>query len=94
MNNQELCKIYRQAIKRYGVEAQTKMAVEEMAELTNALMKLSRGRVSDVAVIEEIADVVIMSTQLAIIFGEKQVLKEIDLKTERLRQRLNAEKKQ
>lgn len=48
--------IYKQAVETYGVESQIKMAIEEMAELTNALMKLQRGRVTIPDVVEEIAE--------------------------------------
>ena len=36
--------IYKRAIQEKGVEHQRKIAIEEMAELTNALMKFDRGR--------------------------------------------------
>lgn len=57
MNDKEFDEIIQLAIQTYGKEAQTRMLFEEMAELQNALCKLSRGRgtVSDVC--EEIADV-------------------------------------
>ena len=87
----EAHEIYRKAIETYGVEAQTKMAIEEMAELTNALMKFARGRNTVDDIIEEIADVTIMMRQLAIIYGQKAVDLQIDYKTQRLARRLNKE---
>ena len=83
--------IYKQAIAQYGVEPQRKMAIEEMAELTNALMKFDRGRNTVDDIIEEIADVTIMMSQLAIIYGQKAVQLQIDYKTQRLARRLNKE---
>lgn len=80
--------IYKQAVETYGVESQTRMAIEEMAELTNALMKLARGRVTIPDVVEEIADVKIMMEQLAIIFGQADVQEQVDFKTNRLCLRL------
>ena len=83
--------VYKQAIAQYGVEPQRKMAIEEMAELTNALMKFDRGRNTVDDIIEEIADVTIMMRQLAIIYGQKAVDLQIDYKTARLAKRLNKE---
>ena len=80
--------IYKKAIATYGVEPQRKMAIEEMAELTNALMKFDRGRNTVDDIIEEIADVTIMMSQLSIIYGEKAVQLQIDYKTQRLARRL------
>lgn len=81
--------IYQQAVETYGVESQTKMAIEEMAELTNALMKLARGRVTVPDVIEEIADVKIMMEQLSYIYGKDAVQTQVDYKTNRLKFRLD-----
>ena len=83
--------IYKLAIAKYGVEPQRKMAIEEMAELVNALMKFDRGRNTVDDIIEEIADVTIMMSQLAIIYGQKAVQLQIDYKTQRLARRLNVE---
>ena len=83
--------IYKKAIAQYGVEPQKKMAIEEMAELMNALMKFDRGRNTVDDIIEEIADVTIMMSQLAIIYGQKAVQLQIDYKTQRLSRRLNKE---
>ena len=83
--------IYKQAIAQYGVEPQRKMAIEEMAELTNALMKFDRGRNTVEDIVEEIADVTIMMQQLAIIYGQNAVDLQIDYKTARLAKRLNKE---
>lgn len=81
--------IYQKAIAKYGVEAQRKMAIEEMAELTNALMKFDRGRNTVDDIVEEIADVSIMMAQLAIIYGQTAVALQIDYKTARLEGRIN-----
>lgn len=83
--------IYKKAIAQYGVEPQRKMAIEEMAELTNALMKFARGRVTVEDIVEEVADVSIMMQQLGIIYGQKAVDLQIDYKTARLEKRLNKE---
>ena len=89
MNDKEFDEIIQLAIQTYGKEAQTRMLFEEMAELQNALCKLSRGRgtVSDVC--EEIADVMIMCFQMAQIYGPKSVEQMANFKMHRLKERLN-----
>lgn len=86
MNERE---IYLKALSKWGVEPQCKMAIEEMAELTNALMKYDRGRNTVEDIIEEIADVIIMMRQMSLIFGEEAVSKQINYKLNRLSDRLN-----
>lgn len=53
------------AIRTYGEDAQEKVAIEEMAELIQAILHKHRGRPHNIA--EEIADVEIMLEQLKII---------------------------
>lgn len=70
------------------------MAIEEMSELTKAILKTRRAaksmtfekyKESTDNVKEEIADVLIMLAQLMIIYGcHYSVQKQIDLKVERL----------
>lgn len=72
------------AVKKYGKESRKRMAVEEAAELVNALMKEARGRVTDSDIITEIADVQIMMEQLSIIYGYEKVKSERERKLERL----------
>lgn len=77
------------AIDTFGKEAQVDKAIEEMAELTKALLKERRfgGSVQDV--IEETADVLIMMCQMILIFDAKtQVDDVIHSKIERLKNRL------
>ncbi len=72
------------AVKKYGKESQKRMAIEETSELINALMKETRGRVTDADIITEIADVQIMMEQLSIIYGYEEVARERERKLERL----------
>lgn len=72
------------ALKKYGKESQKRMAIEETSELINALMKETRGRVTDADIITEIADVQIMMEQLSIIYGYEEVARERERKLERL----------
>ena len=92
--------ILKKSIHRYGESAQIDMAIEEMAELTKALLKHRRAerfgqydvdKVRD-NVSEEIADVLIMLAQLQMIFCNRcQVEKIIGEKIERQAKRLAAE---
>ena len=84
-----LKEISARAIKKYGKESQKRMAVEEAAELVNALMKEARGRVTDADIITEIANVQIMMEQLSIIYGYEKVAREREYKLERLVARMN-----
>lgn len=64
--------ILNMAIEKYGPEAQTDMAIEEMSELIKALLKLRRYPDSEQAkkdILEEMADVSIMLDQMKIIYG-------------------------
>lgn len=86
--NERVAKVCYKAVDVYGTEAQIWMAVEEMAELLNALAKYRRDRVSYEDVCEEIADVSIMLIQLAVIFGPDEVNKFVEEKVSRLEKRL------
>jgi NTP pyrophosphatase (non-canonical NTP hydrolase) len=65
MLNMDEKDIYRYAIKTFGVDTQEMVAVEELAELSQAIVHKRRGRQHNIA--EEIADVEIMLEQLKII---------------------------
>lgn len=82
--------VFGNALSRYGAAAQIMMCIEECAELTNALAKESRNRVTYMDIITELADVSIMVDQLSIIFGEDEVSKERERKVQRLKERLAA----
>ncbi len=78
--------VYRNAIMTYGEIAQIDVAIEEMAELIQALSKYKRGKEHNVE--EEIADVSIMLEQLKIIFDNRKVKKIKRRKIARLESRL------
>lgn len=97
MTQEREAKILEGAIKTWGEEAQSVVAIEELSELAKALTKWLRhyltGQgdyeqiVADIR--EEMADVGIMLNQLCLIFGdptEEEVLKLL-----RLEQRIEAE---
>lgn len=97
MTQEREAKILEGAIKTWGEEAQSVVAIEELSELTKALIKWLRhyltGQgdyeqiVSDIR--EEMADVGIMLNQLCLIFGDPT--EEEILKLLRLEQRIEAE---
>lgn len=85
---QDEIKTYKQALSKWGEQPQVIMMFEEMAELQNAICKLSRGRCQTKDVITEIADVMIMAEQMAVLFGADEVANEKKRKFERLQKRL------
>lgn len=93
--------VLNRAIDTYGTTAQTDKAIEEMSELTKALLKERYARKTEhhieaiANVCEELADAVIMLNQLVIIFTERynaipgeEYQNMIDFKIERLKGRL------
>ena len=100
MTTLETRDLYNRAIEHYGIGAQVMKAIEEFAELTQALCKAStaegqfEARVAEIAdnLSEEMADALIMWEQLLIIFGNsKDVSKWLERKKLRLEARLEAE---
>jgi NTP pyrophosphatase (non-canonical NTP hydrolase) len=79
----------RSAIEAYGDYEQRQIAVEELAELIVALKHYERHRVDDDAVIEEIADVCVVLSQLAVMFGHERINDRVRQKTERLMREIN-----
>lgn len=87
---------YKRCIKVWGEDAQIKMCIEEMSELTKELCKNWRkGKANTPEQIkhiqEEIADVQNMADQMQMIFGEAQVDEFRRMKKERTEKRLNEE---
>ncbi|GAA0825355.1 hypothetical protein [Clostridium tertium] len=74
------------AIDTFGEDMQKIVAMEELAELQQALSKDLRGR--DHNVEEEIADVYIMLMQLELMYDKKKIEEWIDKKIDRLDKRL------
>lgn len=79
--------LYKAAVQKFGERAQILVAIEEMSELTKALLKYIRhedfnqGDYDDIveSIAEERADVSIMLNQLTVIFGKNE-----DAETEKL----------
>ena len=63
--------IYEQAVRRFGRDHQIRKAVEELGELSSALMRYANGEPVIGNVAEEIADAEIMIEQIKIILGER-----------------------
>lgn len=87
--------VYDEAEKKWGLDAQLMMAVEEMSELTKEICKMHRGKQDFEALADEIADVSIMMEQLKHFFAlEDMVSEHMDAKIRRLQSRLDADKEE
>lgn len=87
--NESRREIYLQAIRKWGSDMQTQVAIEEMSELTKEICKAYRGQENVRAIADEIADVTIMIEQLRIIYDvEEEVEKRIKFKADRLKKRI------
>ena len=90
---------YKKCIEVWGIDAQIKMCIEEMSELTKELCKYYRkGEMNCDAelkdhICEEIADVQNMVDQLQFIFGEEKVDEYRDYKIDRTNKILDEEGK-
>lgn len=85
MEKRDRLALYDEAITKWGVQAQTDMAFEELGELITALAQDKRGRVTKEELLTELADVTIMCEQMAYILGFEEFEKELDRKLVRLR---------
>ena len=84
-------KTMKKALETWGLDSQILMSIEEMAELTQALLKQHFREYKPYTkeqVIDEIADVEIMMIQMKMIYGEELIEKRISEKIERLQKRL------
>ena len=61
--------LFEKAVNKYGAENQVRKAVEELTELSVALLHSLDGRGDTENIREEMADVEIMLEQLHVIFG-------------------------
>lgn len=85
----DIIELYREVAAKYGNDAQRRVAIEEMSELTKELCKFERGSDNLPNIYEEIADVWIMLEQLILMFGcEEEVERWKAYKLVRLRDRL------
>lgn len=77
-----------EALDRYGIDAQTKMLVEECGELLSAIGKIPRGRATVQDLITELVDVHIMITQMALYYGWDDFQHEKERKLIKLKNKL------
>ena len=101
INFENETEVLKRAIHTYGESSQIDMAIEEMAELTIALLKYKRAERSQSEydfktirsnISEEIADVMIMVSQLVLIFEtQNEIVDCYDSKIRRLEKRLERE---
>lgn len=81
--------IYKQAIEKWGFDAQILMVFEEMSELQKELCKNWRGKNNIEQIAEEVADVEIVLAQLKMIYGISGTVRQFhEEKLMRLEQRL------
>lgn len=88
MEKEQRIELYKEAVNKWGEEAQVKMLYEECGELIAAVAQFSRGRTSHHDVMTELADVSIMVEQLATLMNYEDFEKEKDRKLNRLKERL------
>lgn len=87
LNSTEIC---REALAKYGPQAQTIMVFEEMSELQKELCKNQRGKKNVGAIAEEIVDVLVTLEQMAVLHDcEADVIKFREQKFKRLKERID-----
>lgn len=87
------------SVNTFGIEAQDNMAIEEMSELIQSLMKVKRLKLGDPiqdvrkvtdSVHEELADAILMLLQLAFVcYNTDKIEKVMHKKLDRLKSRLD-----
>jgi NTP pyrophosphatase (non-canonical NTP hydrolase) len=88
MEKNDRLNLYKEAIEKWGEEAQVNMLNEECGELIAAVAQFKRGRTSHHDVMTELADASIMIEQIATIMNYDDYGKEKDRKLNRLKERL------
>ena len=78
------------AIRKNGKAMQTVVAIEEMSELQKELSKFIRGKGNRENLIEEVADVLVMITQIQLMYAlpDDEVERIMRLKLNRLKERI------
>lgn len=84
--------ILRLAIEHYGPENQHQIAVGECGEFLTLLGRKAQGRLTAGEMRDEIADVLIIMRQMAMIYGLDRIEDRIQGKLERLQGRIEKEK--
>lgn len=97
MEQEKKEKLFLKLFDTWGEDAQIRMCIEEMSELTKELCKYLRYKNFDTEkvenvkenIIEEIADVLLCSQQMQLLFGKNKVEQELDYKINRVEKRVN-----
>ena len=96
MTEQEINEAIGEIAEHYGVKAQSMQTCEECAELIQAVSKLTRGvtEMRILALVEEIADVRIMMSQLMQLYGipETEIATLVERKLQRQLERIKEER--
>jgi NTP pyrophosphatase (non-canonical NTP hydrolase) len=85
MEKNDRLNLYKEAIEKWGEEAQVNMLNEECGELIAAVAQFRRGRTSHHDVMTELADVFIMVEQIAAMMSYDDFEKELERKLTKLR---------
>jgi NTP pyrophosphatase (non-canonical NTP hydrolase) len=85
MEKNDRLNLYKEAIEKWGEEAQVNMLNEECGELIAAVAQFKRGRTSHHDVMTELADVFIMVEQIATMMNYEDFEKELERKLIKLR---------
>ena len=85
MEKNDRLNLYKEAIEKWGEEAQINMLNEECGELIAAVAQFKRGRTSHHDVMTELADVFIMVEQIATMMNYDDFEKELERKLTKLR---------
>lgn len=89
-NNMDKQQIFKDALEKWGWQAQMDMVHEECLELASAIHKLRRAHTPEdleekmANVYDEAADIIIMSEQLPLLLDMNKVQERINFKLERL----------
>ena len=76
------------AIDRWGIEHQKTKCIEEIGELLSEMSREQDSRTTKWLIAGEIADVMILMEQLRIIYGQTRVDSMLEIKANRLAERL------
>ena len=85
--------IYKEAVDTFGAENQLIVTMGEMAECSAEIAKkfISNREEDEQAIIDELADVVIMTNQCKVIYGER-LISAINRKLKKVRTHIDVEK--
>ena len=88
IDDPEYRKVYETALNTWGIPAQKMMAVGECGEFLAEIGREVQRRSSQEKMIDEIADVMVMMNQMAMIYGEDAVRERIKYKIEKVKNKL------